>query len=153
MNTNTANSNSGTLGLAIAIASKAFETKVDKGGAPYILHCLHVMNALKYENDEELMIVGVLHDLIEDTGYTLQDLTELGFSSRVVMLIDLLTHKKGVDYMTYIERIKSNSECATKVKMHDLKHNSDIFRIKTVSEKDLKRIEKYHRAFHFLAEK
>lgn len=140
-----------TLGLAISIAANAFKDKIDKGGKPYILHCLHVMNKLKYENDEELMIVGVLHDLIEDTFYTIEDLTELGFSKRVTTLINLLTHKEGVDYMTYIEQIKSNSECAVKVKMQDLRHNSDILRMKGLREKDFKRLEKYHRAYNYLA--
>lgn len=140
----------GTLGLAISIAAEAFKDKVDKGGKPYILHCLHVMNKLKYEKDEELMIVGVLHDLVEDTDYTLEDLTELGFSERVTTLLNLLTHKEGVDYMTYIEQIKSNSECAVKVKIQDLRHNSDILRMKGLRDKDFQRIEKYHRAYNYL---
>jgi (p)ppGpp synthase/HD superfamily hydrolase len=140
-----------TLGLAISIAADAFKDTTDKGGKPYILHCLHVMNKLKYENDDELMIVGVLHDLIEDTVYTIEDLTKIGFSRRVTTLINLLTHKEGVDYMTYIEQIKSNSECAVKVKMQDLRHNSDILRMKGLREKDFKRLEKYHRAYNYLA--
>ena len=138
------------LGTAIAIAADAFEHKTDRGGKPYILHCLHVMNKMKYSGDEELMIVAVLHDLIEDTSYKLMDLISHGFSNKVVNLVSLLTHDPSMDYMEYIEQIKSNSEQAIEIKMHDLRHNSDITRIKGLRDKDLKRIEKYHKAYTYL---
>jgi (p)ppGpp synthase/HD superfamily hydrolase len=138
------------LGTAIAIAAQAFKGKVDKGGKPYILHCLHVMNKMKYENDEELMIIAVLHDLVEDTPYTFTDLEIMGFSTRVINNLVLLTHKKGVSYEDYIFQIKSNSECAVKVKLQDLRHNSDITRMKGLRDKDFKRIEKYHKAYSYL---
>ena len=137
------------LGTAIAITSEAFKDRTDKGGKPYILHCLHVMNKLKYENDEDLMMAAVLHDIVEDTDYDLNDLRELGFNERVVTLVMLLTHWPDQDYQEYIERIKKNAD-ATKIKIQDLRHNSDITRIKGLREKDFKRIEKYHNAYNFL---
>lgn len=136
------------LGTAIAITANAFEGKTDKGGKPYILHCLHVMNKLKYEGDEDLMCAAVMHDLVEDTEYTLEMLTELGFSDRVVNLVRLLTHTDD-EYMDYIARIKNNSD-AVKIKLHDLRHNSDITRMKGLRNEDFKRLEKYHRAYAFL---
>ena len=138
------------LGTAIAIAAEAFKNKTDRGGKPYILHCLHVMNKMKYENDEDLMIIAVLHDLVEDTPYTFTDLEIMGFSKRVINNLVLLTHKKETSYEDYILQIKINSEDAVKIKMQDLRHNSDITRIKGLREKDFKRIEKYHKAYSFL---
>jgi len=140
------------LGNAIALAATAFQNKTDKGGKPYILHCLHVMNKMKYEGDEELMIVAVLHDLIEDTGYTFTDLEVMGYSDRVINLLVLLTHSKNISYETYIEQIKSNSEDAVKIKLQDLRHNSDITRIKGLREKDFARLAKYHKAYSYLLE-
>jgi len=137
------------LGQAIAIAAEAFKDKKDKGGKPYILHCLHVMNKMKYENDEELMIAAVLHDLVEDTDYTLADLQEIGFSRRVIDLLILLTHVTVISYDDYIFYISKNKD-ATKIKMQDLRHNSDITRLKGVRPKDLERMEKYHKAYLFL---
>lgn len=136
------------LGKAIAIASKAFESKTDKGGTPYILHCLHVMDKVKGLG-EEAMISAVLHDLVEDTDWTLDDLLAEGFSHTVTAVIGLLTHRKGVEYMAYVEEL-SISPVARAIKMADLRHNSDINRMKGLTEKDFERLQKYHRAYAFL---
>ena len=138
-----------TLGSAIAITAEAFKDKTDRGGKPYILHCLHVMNKLKYETDEDLMIIGVLHDLVEDTHYTLLQLEKLGFSNRVIIGLKFLTHYSQDSYEDYIENMIHNQD-AIKVKLQDLRHNSDITRIKGVRPKDLERIEKYHNAYTYL---
>jgi len=138
------------LGKAISIAAKAFEDKRDKGGKPYILHCLHVMNKMKYSGDEELMIIAVLHDLVEDTSWTLDHLLNNNFSSRVIAGVSALTHKEGEDYTDYIKRI-SFSKDATLVKLQDLRHNADITRMKGIRQKDLDRMAKYHEAHHFLS--
>jgi len=137
-----------TLGKAIKIASEAFENTKDKGGYFYILHCLHVMNQMD-TNDEELMIIAVLHDLVEDTDYTLEDLRVMGFSDRVIYGVQALTHEDDIPYMDYIKRISFNDD-ARKVKMADLRHNSDIMRMKGLRQKDFTRLEKYHVAYEYL---
>jgi len=136
------------LDKAIRMAAEAFEGKFDKGGHPYILHCLHVMNAVD-PTDHELMIIAVLHDLIEDTPATPYILTNLGFSPRVVSALTLLTHEKGVEYMDYIRAIAMNED-AVVVKRADLRHNSDIMRMKGLRGKDFKRLDKYFTAYEYL---
>jgi (p)ppGpp synthase/HD superfamily hydrolase len=139
------------LGKAIAIASTAFSHKVDKAGKPYILHCLRVMNAVD-QHDEDLMIIAVLHDLLEDcpNTWSLMKLAELGFNHRVIKGISYMTHEEGVDYEVYIKTIANNPD-AIKVKLADLKDNSDITRLKGLRKKDHDRMEKYHRAFIYLS--
>ena len=137
------------LGKAIALASRAFQERKDKGGQPYILHCLRVMNNL-HTNDEELKIIAVLHDIIEDTTVTEECLYAMGFSYRVVSALRLLTHDRNVPYDDYIKAISFNAD-ATKVKLADLKDNSDITRLKGLSKKDFDRMEKYHRSFVYLS--
>ena len=140
------------LGQAISIAANAFEGKFDKSGEPYILHCLQVMNNVDKWNDTELKIIAVLHDLIEDTNWELDDLyVRLNASRRVITALDLLTHEEGVPYDTYIDEI-CNSQDAIRVKMADLEHNSSILRLKGVRPKDLERIEKYHKSYMKLEE-
>lgn len=139
------------LDKAILIATLTHTGQFDKGGKPYILHPLYLMSQLMY--DTELATIAVLHDVIEDSRgqVTLKDLQGEGFSARVIVALDLLTHKKGVPYEDYIEGIASNFD-AIRVKRKDLGHNSDITRLKGVTEKDLTRMEKYHRAFLRLGE-
>lgn len=137
------------LGRAIRIASKAFDQVEDKGGKPYILHCLWVMNKVRHLG-EDYMIAAVLHDLIEDSPHwELTDLEEQGFDEDVILAIDLLTHPKGMSYMTYIRRL-SNNKIARAVKMRDLEHNSKITRLKDLRPKDSERNMKYHKAYTYL---
>jgi len=136
------------LSKAIRIAAEAFEGKYDKGGKPYILHCLHVMSQMP-EDDEELRCIAVLHDLIEDTNWTISRLIEQEFSDRVVTGILDLTHEGDVSYDTYLKRLALNKD-AVKVKLADLRHNSDITRLKGLRKKDFDRLEKYHRAYEYL---
>jgi len=137
------------LGLAISIAAEGFKDKTDKGGQPYILHCLRVMNSVD-QNDEELKIIAVLHDVVEDGICTYGALVNFGFSDRVLYNVNLLTHDKSVDYMEYIKRIAHSSD-AVKVKLADLKDNSDITRLKGLTKKDFDRMEKYHTAYTYLS--
>lgn len=144
------------LALAIAITSRAFVDTSDKSGKPYILHCLRVMNKVN-QNDEDLMIGAVMHDLIEDThetseiNYTLAKISELGFSDRVIAMLSLLTHdKEKVSYDEYIKGISTNKD-ATEIKLADLEDNSNITRLKGLRKKDIDRIEKYHRAYVYLS--
>lgn len=134
-----------TLEKAIVIASNAHTGQVDKGGKPYILHPIRVMMAQK---SVEAMIVGVLHDVIEDTTITLEELTQIGFSNEIVEAINCLT-KKGEDYNIYLQKVKQNS-LARQVKLADLADNMDLSRLPTVTEKDLKRQQKYLKASEYL---
>lgn len=136
------------LARAISLASKAFENKYDKGGEPYFLHCLYVMGKMP-ANDHELMTIAVLHDIVEDTDYSLNTLRAIGFSERVIDGVRILTHIDGVSYMDYIKTIALNSD-ARLVKMADLQHNSDIMRMKGLRKKDFDRLEKYHTAMAYL---
>ena len=136
------------LSTAIAITAEAFIGKLDKGGQPYILHCLHVMNRMP-KDDHELMMIAVMHDLLEDTDITHHELVEQGFSYRVVSALKVLTHDHGMPYDDYIGWV-ALSEDATLVKRADLRHNSDIMRMKGLRQKDFKRLEKYHRSFEYL---
>jgi (p)ppGpp synthase/HD superfamily hydrolase len=136
------------LSKAISLTASKFEGKCDKGGQPYILHCLHVMYQMP-ENDPELRMIAVMHDLIEDTDTTVCDLIEMGFPQRVLEGVCILTHLHDVTYDDYIKRI-SLSEDATKVKLADLRHNSDITRMKGLRKKDFDRLEKYQRAYIYL---
>jgi guanosine-3',5'-bis(diphosphate) 3'-pyrophosphohydrolase len=142
------------LGKAIRIASEAFEYIKDKGGKPYILHCLRVMNNLN-SNDDELNSIAVLHDFVEDFGgddhekmYNI--IKNAGFSARVITALRLLTHIKGVPYDDYIKQLAHNED-ARRVKLADLKDNSDITRLKGLTKKDFDKMEKYHRSFIYLS--
>lgn len=138
------------LDRAIALASKYFEGVYDKGGKPYILHCLHVMNNVD-QNDDELMQIAVLHDIIEDTPVTAHDLTDMGFSDRVVAGVESVTHYDNEPHVEYVSKIAANRD-AVQVKLADLRHNSDITRMKGLRDKDFKRLEKYSRMYKFLKE-
>jgi (p)ppGpp synthase/HD superfamily hydrolase len=136
------------LAHAIAITASAFVDKVDKAGVPYIFHCITVMNAMP-KDDYELRSIAVMHDLIEDTEWTLTDLNMEGFSARVLTALQLLTHEPDVEYDFYIKFLAHNDD-ARRVKLADLRHNSDITRLKGLTKKDFERMEKYHRAYTFL---
>ncbi len=139
-----------TLAKAIALAAKGFEFKTDKGGKPYILHPIWVMNDLN-TTDEELQIIAILHDCVEDKICSVLDLVNLGFSQRVVYAVILLTHDKEKDtYDEYIKRVETDVD-ATKVKLSDLKHNLQISRLKKITKKDFDNIEKYNRSYVYLS--
>lgn len=136
------------LGIAISIAAEGFKNVADKGGEPYILHCLRVMNNL---NTVEEKILGVLHDCIEDEVCTYEYLREMGFPEDIIDDLKLLYHDKKDSYLDiYIKKI-STSKRATNVKLADLKDNSDITRLKGLTKSDFDRMEKYHKAFVYLS--
>jgi (p)ppGpp synthase/HD superfamily hydrolase len=130
------------LELAIKIAVKAHQKQVDKAGEPYILHPLRLM--FKF-TDEDLRVVAVLHDVIEDSEITEQNLIELGFKSEIVEALSNLTKIDGESYDAFIERAASNS-LSRKVKIEDIKDNLNLERLERLNDVDLKRVEKYHRA-------
>jgi len=137
------------LDKAILLAAEAHAGQFDKGGKPYILHPLHLMQQLLF--DPELAQIAVLHDVVEDSNMTFEQLVKLGFSNRVIDALTLLTHNPSDSYEDYILGIATNQD-AIKVKRKDLEHNSDITRLKGVTDKDLERMKKYHKAFLFLGE-
>ena len=135
---------------AVMLANLFFRDKKDKGGFPYIGHLQYVSNAF---DDEEHKIVGMLHDIIEDTVVSKTILLELGFSEKIVNAIVVLTRNSD-DYYKYIDDItNSNNLLAIDVKIKDLEHNMDIARIKNPTEDDYKRWEKYIKCYKKLEEK
>jgi (p)ppGpp synthase/HD superfamily hydrolase len=137
------------LGHAIAIASEAFKDKVDRGGAPYILHCLHVMNAVS-SYGYDVMSAAVLHDILEDTDWKESDLIREGFSFDIISLINILTHKENESYDSYIRRVALD-ERTKAIKKADLEHNSQITRMKGLTQKDFERLQKYFTAYKYLS--
>ena len=128
---------------AIKIATKAHKDQVDKAGAPCIDHPLRVMS--KMETEEE-MIVAVLHDVLEDTDVTVNDLRQEGFSEEVITALESVTKTDPEEsYSQFIKRAASNS-IGIKVKRIDLEDNMDLSRISKVTERDIKRVEKYKEA-------
>ena len=134
------------LNKAISIAASAHDGQFQKNGLPYILHPIHVMNSVNKLNEK---IVAILHDVVEDTEVTIEQLKTEGFSIEITEAISLLTKTEGTEYKSYIENIKSN-ELAKAVKLADMKHNIDSLRLNELKDYDLKRIQKYHSSIKFL---
>lgn len=133
------------LAKAIALASEKHMGQFDKGGMPYILHPLKVMHYLR-SDDLELMCIAVLHDVVEDSDVTFADLYNMGFTERIVTALRLLTKHRGQTHEEYRDGILSNSD-AIKVKIADLRHNSDIRRLKGITDKDTARLKKYNKMY------
>ena len=133
-----------TLQRAIEIATEAHKGQVDKSGKEYIGHPMRVMEMGKTEEEK---IVGVLHDVIEDTDWTFEALAEEGFSKEVIDALRCVTKlSENENYDDFIERVKKNS-LAVAVKINDLSDNMDIRRLPYLSDKDVKRLKKYLRAY------
>lgn len=133
------------LGKMLLIATNAHAGQFDRGGRPYILHPLKVMHYLKTD-DEELQCIALGHDVVEDTDVTYTDLRDAGISERVIVGIAALTKQPGDTYDEYKLRVMQNKD-AMLVKLCDLRHNTDIRRLKGVTEKDMVRIAKYQRFY------
>jgi (p)ppGpp synthase/HD superfamily hydrolase len=127
----------------LVLATQAHDGQFDKGGRPYILHPLAVMHKL-HTDDEELQCIALGHDIIEDTYVTIFDLQEKGFSKRIVDGIAAMTKYKYQTVNEYKVQITSNVD-AMQVKKEDLRHNSDIRRLKGVTKKDIERMAQYHK--------
>ena len=134
------------LDRAIELAKQHHEGQTDKAGKPYIEHPLRVMNQVESEEEK---IVAVLHDIVEDTDISLDDLRSEGFSEEVVSAVECLTKQDGENYDSYIERISFNP-LAVKIKLADLEDNRDLTRLPEVTDKDLERAEKYDKALEKL---
>ena len=133
-----------TLERAIQIATEAHKGQLDKAGRDYIGHPLRVMEMGKTEDEK---IVGVLHDVIEDTGWTFEMLEAEGFSREVIEALRCVTKlSENENYDDFIERVKKNP-LAVAVKINDLTDNMDIRRLPYLSDKDVKRLKKYLKAY------
>ena len=135
------------INIALSIAKKAHAGQVDKAGIDYIQHPLYVASQVKTEQEKA---VALLHDVFEDSDITAADLLAYGLSNEVVTAVQTLTKKKGQSYQDYLEKVKSNN-LARVVKLADLKHNSDLSRLKTVSNTDYERVKKYKNAIRYLS--
>ncbi|HEY8428685.1 MAG TPA: HD domain-containing protein [Sandaracinaceae bacterium] len=133
-------------GRAVAIAAEAHLGQYDKAGAPYVYHPLRLM--MRAATDEEKM-VAVLHDVVEDSPWTLEELAREGFPRRVLRAIEALTKREGESYDAFIERI-AKDRLATRVKLLDLEDNSDLSRLREPTDADRARVEKYARAIRRL---
>ena len=131
---------------AMDICFEAHKDQKDKSGQPYVFHPFHLAELM---TDEETTIVALLHDVVEDTSVTLEDLAAEGFSQSVLDAIALMTHAPGVNYMDYVAEIKKNP-IAKAVKIADLTHNSTLSRLNEITPKDLERVETYREAKEFL---
>jgi len=134
------------LKIARDIAKLAHQGQLDKAGKPYLLHPRAVASMV--DTDEE-KAVAWLHDTIEDSDFTEQDLIERGIPQQVVEGVVAMTKVEGEEYSSYLQKLKNN-DLARKVKMADLIHNCDLSRISKPTEKDRIRIEKYKEAMKFL---
>jgi (p)ppGpp synthase/HD superfamily hydrolase len=133
---------------AIEIAVEAHKGVTDKYGAPYINHVTRVMNLGETEEEK---IVGVLHDVVEDTPWTFEQLAAEGFSSDIIDALTCVTKiSEEEDYEEFTLRVSRNP-LAVKVKINDLTDNMDIRRIPVLTEKELTRLMKYHKAYRFLS--
>lgn len=129
------------LNAMLVLAVNSHSGQFDKGGKPYILHPLAVMYMLGTD-DEELQCIALGHDIVEDCGVTYIQLRELGFTERIIEGIRCLTKIAGESYDEYKAKVKSNPD-AVKVKICDLRHNTDVRRLKGIRPKDIARMERY----------
>ena len=134
---------------AMKLCFEAHKDQVDKSGMPYVFHPFHVAEQMK---DEVTTIVALLHDVVEDTKYTLDDIAARGFGQDVVDALALMTHDKDVPYMEYVAKLKNNP-VARAVKLADLAHNSDPTRLDVIDEKAKERFDKYKKAIGILESK
>ena len=134
---------------AMKLCYQAHRYQTDKSGIPYVFHPIHLAEQME---DEATTVTALLHDVVEDSAYTLRDLDAMGFAPEVLEALSLLTHEENVPYMDYVAAIKQNP-IARAVKLADLAHNSDLTRLDTVDAKALARVEKYRQAIALLTER
>ena len=137
---------------ALALVAEKFRGLTDKDGEPYVMHCLRVMMDIE---DPDARLVGLMHDLVEDTEVTLEDLRQRGFAESVVAAIDLVTHRSPDSYADYVVRLKSNS-LAKQAKLSDLRDNASLERVlyrAGSADSDLRRIQRYVLSYQFLRDR
>lgn len=131
---------------ALIICFNAHLNQVDKTGLPYVFHPFHLAEQM---DDEDSVCLALLHDVVEDTSVTFKDLINLGFNDNVISALKLLTHNDDTPYMEYVAKIKTNP-LARKVKLADLKHNSDLSRLDLSKDKIPPKYELYKQAIRLL---
>ena len=131
---------------AMRLCYKAHRDQTDKSGLPYVFHPIHLAEQMP---DELTTTVALLHDVAEDSPYTIEDMEALGFPPEVTEAVALMTHEKGTPYLDYVARLGQNP-IARIVKLADLRHNSDLTRLDQVDERALTRVEKYQKAIELL---
>lgn len=131
---------------AISIAIEAHKNQVDRYQAPYIMHVMRVMMRGKNEDEK---ICGILHDVVEDTNWTFEDLHKEGFPIEMITALQCLTKGENEPYEEYISRVKTN-KLAIAVKINDLEDNMDVRRMSHMEVKDVDRFNKYLRAYQQL---
>lgn len=131
---------------AVNIAYKAHEGQIDKSGIPYIFHPMHLADQM---TTEDTCVVAILHDVLEDTDVTYEELSKEGFTKEQLEALKLLTHSSDVPYLDYVRNLKDNPIART-VKLADLKHNQDKTRLNVITKKDEKRLIKYKKAENIL---
>ena len=124
----------------------AHRNQTDKSGMPYVFHPFHLG---EHMDTEETTVVALLHDVVEDSNYTLEDLKEMGYPASVINALTLMTHDPSVPYMEYVKAISTNP-IASRVKLADLRHNGDLTRLNIIDAKALPRVEKYTAASKLL---
>lgn len=134
---------------ALQIIAQAHKNQTDKAGKPYVFHLLRVSEKGKTDVEK---ICGLLHDLIEDTDWTFEKLKNEGFSDEIIQVIECLTKKQGETYQNFIDRIAQNPT-AIQVKLNDLQDNMDMTRLSEITPKDVERLNKYVKAYHYLKNK
>jgi hypothetical protein len=137
-----------TLEDALLLALTAHRGQRDKAGAPYVLHALRVMLRMP---DEPSMMAAVLHDVVEDSAWTLDDLRQAGYPDAVVTAVDHLTRRPGEPYDGFIRRA-AGDPLARRVKRADLEDNMDVRRIRRLTPHDLDRLQRYRDAWALLHE-
>ena len=131
---------------AMKLCYEAHKDQVDKTGVPYVFHPFHVAEQM---TSEASTIVALLHDVVEDTDYTLDDIAAAGFGKEIVDAVALMTHEDDVPYLDYVANLKDNP-IAREVKLADLAHNSDQSRLGEIDEETRQRLEKYKKAMALL---
>ena len=132
--------------MALRLCFEAHKCQLDKSGLPYVFHPFHLAEQMQ---DEETTVVALLHDVVEDTDQTIDGLRGMGFGESILAAIALMTHDPAVPYMEYVAKIKENP-IAKAVKLADLRHNSDLTRLDTVTPGDVARSQKYKVAIELL---
>ena len=127
---------------AMKLCYEAHKDQVDKTGVPYVFHPFHVAEQM---TSEASTIVALLHDVVEDTDYTLEDIAAAGFGKEIVEAVALMTHEDDVPYLDYVAKLKDNP-IAREVKLADLAHNSDLSRLGEIDDETKQRLEKYEKA-------
>ena len=132
---------------AIKLIFEKHNGQFDKSGLPYVHHPLHVAEQM---DDENTTVAALLHDVVEDTDTSFEELEDMGFSDEVISALRLLTHDPNENYFDYVKGVGKN-EIARKVKIKDLEHNMDLSRLDQITSEDLARVNKYKESYDYLS--